>query len=340
MRIALDAMGGDNAPEVNLHGALEAAQAWNCEVVLVGHKERLEADLKHFNTKHLPVTIEDTPDVVEMSEAPAEACRAKPRSSIMVAAQLHAEGKVDAMVSAGNSGATMTAALMHLKRLEGVSRPAIATVLPTLEGLCVVLDMGANVDCKPKHLYQFAVMGSIYAQEVLGLPNPRVGLLSIGEEEGKGNELTVATHELLKASPLNYIGNVEGRDIPFGRVEVTTCDGFVGNVVLKFGEGMAEAVMQLMKDEIKKHPMAILSALFLKGVFKDIKKKFDYAEYGGAPLLGVNGVAVISHGKSNAKAIKNAIGVATEAVRHDINGKIRKILEESTPEPVKPAPHV
>ena len=341
MRIALDAMGGDNAPEVNLRGALEAAQTWDCEVVLIGPKSRLEADLRHFNTRKLPVTIFDAPDVVGMSEAPVEACRAKPRSSIMVAAELHAQGKVDAMVSAGNSGATMTAALFHLKRLEGVSRPAIATVMPTLIGRCVVLDMGANVDCKPKHLYQFAVMGSIYAQEVLGLPNPRVGLLSIGEEEGKGNELTLGAHELLKASSLNYIGNVEGRDIPFGRIEVTTCDGFVGNVVLKFGEGLAEAVMKLMKDEIKKHPLAILSAaLFLRGVFNDLKKKLDYAEYGGAPLLGVNGVAVISHGKSNVKAIKNAIGVAAESVKHDINGKIRHILQEynPNPEPVK-TPH-
>jgi len=339
MRIALDAMGGDNAPEVNLQGALEAAEAWDCEIVLVVPKSRLEADLKHFNTRGLPVTIADAPDVVGMSEAPVEACRAKPRSSIMVAAELHAQGKVDAMVSAGNSGATMTAALFHLKRLEGVSRPAIATVLPTLVGRCVVLDMGANVDCKPKHLYQFAVMGSIYAQEVLGLPNPRVGLLSIGEEEGKGNELTFGAHELLKASSLNYIGNVEGRDIPFGRVEVTTCDGFVGNVVLKFGEGLAEAVMKLMKDEIKKHPLAILSTLFLKGVFRDLKKKLDYAEYGGAPLLGVNGVAIISHGKSNVLAIKNAIGVAAESVRHDVNQKIRQILQEPNPEPVKTAPH-
>jgi glycerol-3-phosphate acyltransferase PlsX len=337
MRIALDAMGGDNAPDVTLQGALEATETWNCEVILVGPKTRLEAELKRFNARRLPVTIEDAPDVVGMSEAPVEACRAKPRSSIMRAAALHAEGKAQALVSAGNSGAAMTAALFHLKRLPGVSRPAIAIVMPTLTGRCVVLDMGANVDCKPKHLTQFAVMGSIYAQEVLGLQNPRVGLLSIGEEEGKGNELTAATHELLKTSPLNYIGNVEGRDIPLGRVDVTTCDGFVGNVVLKFGEGLAEAVLKLIKEEIKKHPLAILSTLFLRGVFRDIKKKLDYAEYGGAPLLGVNGVAVISHGKSNATAIKNAIGVAVESVRHDINGKIRGALQESDPETV---PHV
>ena len=328
MRIALDAMGGDNAPEITLHGALEASKTWGYPVTLVGPKAKLEPELKRFNTQNLPIDVEEASEVVGMSEAPAEACRNKPNSSIMVSAQLLASGKAQALVSAGNSGATMAAALWHTKRLPGVSRPAIAIILPTLTGRCVVLDMGANVDCRPKHLMQFAVMGSIYAQEILGLPHPRIGLISIGEEEGKGNELTTATHELLKSSALNYIGNVEGRDIPMGRVDVAVCDGFVGNVVLKFGEGLAEAVLKLIKEEIKKHPMALISTVFLSGVFKDIRKKLDYAEYGGAPLLGVNGVAIISHGGSNAQAIKNAIHVAAEAVRLDINGKIRRVLED------------
>jgi len=340
MRIALDAMGGDKAPEVTLQGALEAAKTWGHNVVLVGPKSKLEPELKRFNRSNLPVTIEEASEIVGMSEAPAEACRNKPNSSIMVGARLVAEGKADAIVSAGNSGATMTSALFHLKRLPGVSRPAIATILPTLIGHCVVLDMGANVDCKPKHLQQFAVMGAIYANEILGLHNPRVGLLSIGEEEGKGNELTTTSHELLKQTSLNYIGNVEGRDIPLGRVDVAVCDGFVGNVVLKFGEGLGEAVFKLIKEEIKKHPMAIMSYLFLRGVFKDIRKKLDYSEYGGAPLLGVNGVTIISHGGSNVKAIQNAIHVAAEIVRLDINGKIGQVLEDIAPQTVGIQPNV
>lgn len=248
----------------------------------------------------------------------------------MVCAQMVAEGQADALISAGHSGATMASSLWHLKRLPGVSRPAIATIFPTLDGSCVVLDMGANVDCKPKHLFQFAVMGSIYARAIFGLERPRVGLLTIGEEEGKGNETVNDTHPLLKESSLNYVGHVEGRDIPKGTADVFVCDGFVGNIILKFGEGLADALLKLIKTEIKKHPLSALAAkLFLKAPFKAIKKKTDPSEFGGAPLLGVGGVSLICHGGADPKAIKNAIRGAGVFVEKDINRQISEELHQS-----------
>lgn len=324
-RIALDAMGGDYGLSVTVEGAIAAKRELDVDVILVGDRALLEQELAHHKATN-DFLIQHTPTVVGMHEKPAEACRAKKDSSIMVCAQMVAEGKAEAYVSAGNSGATMTAALWHLRRLSGVSRPAIVTLMPTLEGTSLILDVGANVDCKPKHLLQFAIMGSIYAEAILGRPNPKVGLLTIGEEEGKGNELTQATHELLKGSGLNYLGNVEGRDIPKGKADVFVCDGFVGNVILKFGEGLSDAILKLIKTEVKKHPLALVAKLLLTGVFKDIKKKTDPSEYGGAPLLGVNGVAIISHGGSNAKAIKNAIKAASRFVELDINRQISEKL--------------
>lgn len=327
VRIALDAMGGDRAPQVTVEGAISAARELGCQITLVGDKVCIEKELRKYDIKGLTVSICHTDEVIAMSERPVEACRTKKKATIMEAMRLTVEGKADAVVSAGNSGAAMTAALWYLRRLPGVSRPAIATVLPTLTGSCLLLDVGANVDCKPKHLYQFAVMGSIYAQAAFHFKNPRVGLLSIGEEEGKGNELVMETNKLLKASSLNYIGNMEGRDILSGAVDVVVCDGFTGNVVLKFGEGLAEALLTLIREEIRKHPVARLSAkLFLRGVFKDIWAKVDYAEYGGALLLGVKGVAIISHGGSKAKAIKNAIRAACELVQQNINQSISEKL--------------
>jgi phosphate acyltransferase len=321
-RIALDAMGGDLGLAVNIEGALRARKETGHEVILVGDRNLIEQELVRHHAKDA-FLIQHAPTVVGMHEKPAEACRAKKDSSIMICAQMVAEGKSDAYVSAGNSGATMASALWHLRRLPGVSRPAIATIMPTLEGSCIVLDMGANVDCKPKHLVQFALMGSIYAKSIFNLPNPKVGLLTIGEEEGKGNQLTLETHPILKNSGLNYVGHVEGRDIPRGTADVVVCDGFVGNVVLKFGEGLAAALFSLIKTEIKKHPVAAVAAKFcLAGPFARIKKKTDPAEYGGAPLLGVNGVAIIAHGGSNAKAIKNAIRAAGEIVEKGINRQI------------------
>lgn len=332
MRIALDAMGGDLGPSINVQGAVDACLAWpDLEVILVGDQAVLSKELKAFGlSPNAKIEIHHADAVVGMDESPVEGCRSKPDSSIMVCAKLVSDGKADGLVSAGNSGATMTASLLHLRRLEGISRPAIATIMPTLDGRCVVLDMGANVDCKPKHLLQFAVMGSVYFEAMFKKLRPTVGLLSIGEEEGKGNELTLETHTLLKNSGLNYIGNVEGRDIPMGKADVVVCDGFVGNIVLKFGEGLASAIVKLIKDEIKGHPIAMLGGLLVKGAFKNLKKKIDPAEYGGAPLLGVQGISIVSHGGSNAYAIKNALRVAIELVNDNINMHIDKQLKSTS----------
>ena len=332
MRIALDAMGGDLGPSVNVRGAVEACKEWSdLEVILVGNRAKLMEELKSFKlNSNSRLNVHHADEIVGMEESPVEACRSKPDSSIMVCAKLVAEGKADGLVSAGNSGATMTASLLHLRRLEGISRPAIATVLPTLNGHCVMLDMGANMDCKPKHLLQFAVMGSVYFQAMFKKQSPTIGLLSIGEEEGKGNELTLETHMLLKNSGLNYIGNIEGRDIPMGKADVIVCDGFVGNVVLKFGEGLAEAIIKLMKKEMMGHPVAMLGGLLVKSVLRKIKKKVDPAEYGGAPLLGVQGISIVSHGGSNDFAIKNALRVGVELIHDNINMHIDKQLKSTS----------
>lgn len=328
-RIALDAMGGDRGLPVNVEGALLAKKETDHQIILVGDESLIRQELARHGAQDA-FLIRHAATVIGMHEKPAEACRTKKDSSIMVCAQMVAEGQADAMISAGHSGAAMAASLWHLKRLPGVSRPAIATIFPTLDGSCVVLDMGANVDCKPKHLFQFAVMGSIYARALLGIERPRVGLLTIGEEEGKGNEATNGTHPLLKDSALNYIGHVEGRDIPQGKADVFVCDGFVGNIVLKFGEGLAAALLQIIKSEIKKRPLIALAAkLLLKAPFKAIKKKTDPSEFGGAPLLGVGGVSLICHGGADPKAIKNAIRGAGVFVAKDINRQISEELHQS-----------
>lgn len=322
-------MGGDNGSAVNVLGAIQACREWrDIEIILVGDREVLSRQLRaEHGSDKLPITVEHAGDVVGMHESPVDACRSKPDASIMVCARLVSEGKADGMVSAGNSGATMTASLFHLRRLEGISRPAIATILPTIDGQCVMLDMGANVDCKPKHLLQFAVMGAVYHEAMFKRANPRVGLLSIGEEEGKGNELTIESHALLKNSGLNYIGNIEGRDIPEGKADVVVCDGFVGNVVLKFGEGLSSALIKLIKREFKGHLLAMIGGLLAKSALRRIKQKVDPSEYGGAPLLGVKGISIVSHGGSNDFAIKNALRVAAELYRDDINTHIKTKLE-------------
>lgn len=325
-RIALDAMGGDHGLPVNIAGALLARKETDHEIILVGDRDLIQQELEHHGARD-QFLIQHAPTVVGMHEKPADACRSKKDSSIMVAAELVSQGKADALISAGNSGATMAASLWHLRRLPGVSRPAIATLMPTLVGNAIVLDVGANVDCKPKHLLQFAVMGSIYAHAILNIPSPRVGLLTIGEEEGKGNLVTVETHPMLKASGLNYVGHVEGRDVPSGVADVFVCDGFVGNILLKFGEGLAAAVLKLIKNEVRKHPLAIFGKYLLKGAFKELLRKTDPSEYGGAPLLGVNGVALISHGGADAKAIKNAVRIAGVFVEAGINRQISDRLQ-------------
>ena len=326
MRIAVDAMGGDYAPRVVVQGAVQAAKRGGYQIILVGDEARLRAEMKSYRSSSLPISIHHCSEVIGMDELPATACRQKKDSSIMVATRLIKEGKADAMVSAGNSGAVMASALMVLGRLPKVDRPAIAVWIPTLKGMVGLLDVGANVNSTARDLLQFAVMGSIYMKTIMKKKVPRIGLLSIGVEEAKGDDVTVEANRLLRQSGLNFVGNIEGRDILKGKADVIVCDGFVGNILLKFGEGIAEEFMNLFREEILKYPLRKMALMLFRGAFRDIKKKVDYAEYGGAPLLGVDGCSVICHGSSNAKAISNAIRVAGEFVEKRINQQIKESL--------------
>jgi glycerol-3-phosphate acyltransferase PlsX len=323
MKIAVDAMGGDRAPGVVVEGAVMAARELGISIMLVGDKGRVEAEL----SKHMPagdrarslIEVRHSSEVVEMCEAPMQAVRKKKDSSIRRAFDAVKSGEANAVVSAGNSGAALAAGIFILKRLPGVDRPAIAVCVPTRKNPAVLLDVGGNVDCRPIHLVQFALMGDVYAKYALKIARPRIGLLSNGEEEGKGNELTRETNELLKKTSLNYMGYVEGRDIFHGDVDVVVADGFVGNVALKLSEGLVETVVGLLKDEIKSSFLSKVGYLLARGAFQRLKKKIDYAEYGGAPLLGIDGICMISHGGSSAKAIKNAIRRADEYSRGAVN---------------------
>ncbi len=321
MRIAVDAMGGDYAPDEVVAGAVQAASALGVDIALVGAAARLQALLRTHRAQHLPIEIVDAPEVIEMQESPAMAVRRKRRSSIHLTLQQVREGKAAAAVTAGNTGAAMGAALLILGRIPTIDRPAIAAILPTLHKTpAILLDVGANVDCKPKHLLQFGVMGHVYAHRVLGIPAPRVGILSNGEEATKGNELTIRAADLLRSSGLNFVGNVEGRDFFSGLADVAVCDGFVGNVVLKFGEGLALALRQVLREEFRGTAGRLL-ALYLAPLRRrgmNIWRRLDYREYGGAPLLGVAGIVIIAHGRSNAWAIRNAIRVASEAAERQI----------------------
>ncbi len=328
IKIAVDAMGGDYAPASVVTGAVQAAKN-GVSVILVGDRVRVEEELKKHDTKGLSIPIVHASEVVGMAEPPAQAIRKKKDSSIRVCFELVKEGRADAVVSAGNSGSALAAGIMVLKRLSGVSRPAIAVCVPTMMEPAVVLDVGGNVDCKPLHLLQFAIMGSIYAKYMLGKEKPRVGLLSNGEEEEKGNELTKQTHELLKKTSLNYVGYIEGKDIYRGGIDVVVTDGFVGNVVLKLSEGLVEAVVKMLKKEIKARFLAKLGYILAKPAFDNLKKKIDYAEYGGAPLLGIDGVCIISHGASSSKAIKNAILRAKEYVESGVNSYLTEELSKN-----------
>ena len=326
LHIALDAMGGDRGPEEMVSGALMAVSESDLEITLIGDQVRLEAVLATHDAPSSRIHLVHASQVVGMDESPFDAIRRKKDSSIMKAFALHKEGRVEAVVSAGNSGATLAAALRLLGRLEHVSRPGIAGIFPTLKGPVVMMDVGANVDCRAEHLFQFGIMATAFSQVLFGLDRPRVGLLSIGEEGGKGNLLVKKSHELLQQSSLNYIGNVEGRDTFQGDVDVMVCDGFVGNVCLKLSEGLAEAVLGMLGEEISKSFKAKLGYLLAKDAFVSFKKRVDYAEYGGAPLLGIRGNVIICHGRSSAVAIKNAILVAAEMARNKVNERILELL--------------
>jgi len=306
----VDAMGGDNAPGQIVAGAALAAPNLAGEIILVGREDEIRGLLAAHGPVAPNIRVQHAEDVVEMDDNPMLALRQKAKSSVTVAVDLVRDGQADGAVSAGNSGALMAAATMRLGRLPGVSRPGIAVFMPTPLGKRICLDAGANVDCKPEHLLAYAVMGSEYAEHALGIANPRVGLLSIGTEACKGNDLTLATAALLAEAPINFIGNVEGSQIFEGAVDVTVCDGFVGNVVLKVTEGVANLVFSELKKTFRTSWRATLGAWIMKSELKRMSRQLDYAEYGGALLLGVSGVCVVSHGKSDARAIANAIAVA------------------------------
>ncbi len=316
VRVALDALGGDNAPGEIVLGAIQAAREYSMGVYLVGREDAIRAELAKHDTRGLDLPIVHTDEIIEMDEHPASAVRRKKNASMILALQLVRDGSALGAVSAGNSGAMMAASLFTLKRIEGVDRPALGGVFPTRDGATFVLDIGANTDCKPEYLQQFALMGSIYMERIFSISSPRVGLLANGEEETKGNELVQQTHQLLKANAgtlgINFIGNVEGREIPTGGADVVVCDGFVGNVVLKLSEGLAETLLGTLRAQMTSSLPNKLAAAVLRPGLRKVFRRMDYAEYGGVPLLGINGSAIVSHGRSNAKAIKNALHVARQ----------------------------
>ncbi|HZQ22108.1 MAG TPA: phosphate acyltransferase PlsX [Terriglobales bacterium] len=326
--IALDAMGSDRAPKPEIEGAIHAARHYGVSVCLVGPEAQLKAELKrHPFAARLPIHIAHASEIITMQDKAAQAVRAKRDSTMRVGLRLVRDGKAAGFVTAGNTGAAMATAKMVFGAIPGVDRPALAAVFPTALGTAaILLDVGANVDCKPEHLEQFAVMGEIYFRSMFGTERPRVGLLSIGEEESKGNELTREAFQLLKKLPLNFVGNVEGRDIYNGQVDVIVADGFVGNVALKTSEGVANLVRFVLKETLKATITRQVGALLSRSAFTDFKKRLDHTEYGGAPLLGVKGVCFITHGSSNANAIKNAVRVAAEFSERQINAAIEKEL--------------
>ena len=333
MKIALDAVGGDHGPAPCVEGALQAVKECDVEVILVGDEAILKQECQRQSGHDSRLSIRHASQVVEMHESPAAVARKKRDSSIWVATELVKSGEAGAVVSPGNTGASMVASFFVLGLIKGVERPAIATSLPTLSGEAIMLDVGANVDCTAKHLEQFALMGNDYAKHLLGKPNPRVGLLSIGEEDSKGNEVTKEAFKLLKSSSMNFVGNVEGRDVYSGIADIVVCDGFIGNVALKISEGVAEMIKRLLLKEISGHFFGRLAYPLIAGPLANLKRKIDYAEFGGAPLLGVNGVTMICHGRSSAKAIKNAIRRAKGMAEGGVRDLIQRDIEESHSRP-------
>jgi glycerol-3-phosphate acyltransferase PlsX len=326
IKIAVDVMGGDNAPATEIAGAILACRQWGSHVILVGDSGLIEKNLAAHQLAGLNLEVHHASEVVGMDDSASDAVRKKKDSSIRVAFDLVKNGQADAVVSTGNSGATMAAGMFVLKRVAGIDRPAIATVLPNQVDRTVVLDMGANVDCKAQNLQQFAIMGSLYAEHVLGKTAPRVGLLSNGTEEKKGTDLTREAHHLLKKTDLNYVGYVEGADVYNGTTDVIVCDGFVGNVLLKVSEGLAVAIASMLKKEIENRFLARLGYLLSLQAFKAFKKRVDPAEYGGAPLLGLDGTGIICHGSSSPVAISVAIRQAEEFARIRIEEKLAQFL--------------
>ncbi|MBN1918179.1 MAG: phosphate acyltransferase PlsX [Verrucomicrobia bacterium] len=332
MRIAVDAMGGDHAPRTIVEGVVMAAREGRPgrELILVGIEEEIRAELELLKAERLPVEIVHASETIEMHEKPVDALRKKKDSSIGRTIDLVRERKAEAAVSAGNTGAMVAASLLKLRTLKGIDRPAITVLMPNpVTGVTVLLDGGANAECKPMNLKQFGVMGSIYAQEVLGVEKPRVGLLSMGEEESKGIPLTREGYALLDKEPVNFIGNVEGNDVFDGTVDVVVCDGFTGNVLLKMSEALAGTISKLLKRESRRTLSRLLGALLMRPAFQQLKKAVDATEHGGAPLLGINGTVIICHGGSNAVAMLNAIRAAERFIEHNVNEHITRCLSNN-----------
>jgi glycerol-3-phosphate acyltransferase PlsX len=329
MRIALDAMGGDHAPAVTIEGALETVSSYDdIQIILVGIESEIRQELGRKPYPADRISVTHASQVVGMDESPAVAVRRKRDSSIRKGIEMVKSGQADGFVSAGNSGAVMATALLLLKPSEAVDRPAIAATMPTLKGPFVIIDAGANLHCKPENLLQFALMGNMYAKVILGRTEPRVALMSTGEEDTKGNELTKEAFKLLKDADINFIGNVDGKDIFTGNADVIVCDGFTGNVILKTSEGLADAIIRMLKREVANLTTGRLGYLLIKPALKNFKKKTDYDEYGGAPLLGINGTCIISHGRSTSKAIRNAIRVASDFASKKVYGVISSAIQE------------
>ncbi len=327
MKIVVDAMGSDKRPVPDVQGAVEAAREYNVEVLLVGQESRVRAELDKMGD--IPATVQVVPasQEIEMREHPALAVKDKKESSIVVGIEQVKQGRGDAFVSMGNTGAVLTASVLYLQRIKGVHRPALGALVPTPMGPCLLLDIGANTDCKPEWLEQFAIIGDAYVRSVLGLAKPRVALLANGEEDTKGDQTVQAAHELLRQraaeTGLNFIGNIEGKDVPAHLADVVVCDGFVGNIALKTAEGISKMLNDLIESKIKSNPITLIGGALAMPAFKQVKKILDYTEYGGAPLLGVNGVVIIGHGRSNAVAVKHAVRAAKRAVETNILETIR-----------------
>jgi len=330
--IAVDAMGGDHAPVPEVHGAVRAVRTQDVNIILVGREDQLKAELaKYDGWRSLPIRIVHASEVVTMEDSAAKALRNKRDSSIRVAARLVRDGEADGLVSAGNTGAVMATSKTVLGMIPGVERPALASPFPTVKSKpAIMVDVGANVDSTPRMLAQFAVMGEIYSRLIFHTLNPRVGILSIGEEEHKGNDLTRGASQLLKSMPLNFIGNVEGRDLYSGNADVIVCDGFIGNVALKVSEGLVDAIKHMLQESLAATITRKIGYVLSRAAYKDFKKRVDYSEYGGAPLLGVKGVCIICHGRSNDNAIRNAIRVAAELCSEHVNDRIEAEMNQWT----------
>ena len=325
MRIAIDAMGGDDAPGSIVGGALVAARHLQAALLLVGERDALERELaRHPGSGSLDVQLLDAPERIEMAEPAAAALRRKPGASIRVAAEAVRDGRAAALFSAGHTGASLLAAHAAFGRLPGVDRPALATIIPTSRHRAVLLDSGATVECRPHHLVQFAVLGAAYARIALECPDPRVGLLSVGEEESKGNDLTREAHQLLKQAPIRFVGNIEGRHVYGGDADVIVCDGFTGNVMLKISEGLVETVDRLLQDELSSTFGTRVGYLLSRQAYRRFRKRLDYSEYGGAPLVGLNGLCIVGHGRSSPKAVRNAVAMAAKFLNENLLEKLAR----------------